>query len=138
MWFRKKTLDDVLNKTFRLKIYGVIFKVRKVNPLDYVSGSKAVQMHFDTYKTKGQKEAIAKTASDMGKVKEHYRDVFMAAVVEPTLCRKEGGEGTFVDNLFTDWDLANELYLGIMEKTYGKKKFRSITSHLRERQNSTS
>lgn len=129
MWFRKRqTLESLLNKTYRIKIMGVIFKVRRINPMDYVTGSKAVQMHFDGYKTSSQKDQLAKASQSMGKVKEHYRDVFMASIVEPVLCRKEDGEGTFVDNLFTDWELANELYLRIMETTYGKKKLKSLIS----------
>jgi len=140
MWpfTKRKTLDGHLGAIHKVKIHGIFFKLRRINPMDYVAGTKAVQMHYDTYKTKGQKDQIQKLNQNVEKVKEHYVDVFMAGVVEPKLCRKKDGEGIFVQNLFTDWDLANELYLKIMEITYGKKKFQSLISRQTGLQNLTS
>jgi hypothetical protein len=109
-------------------VCGVVFHIRKINPLDYVAGTTAMQMHFDTYKTKSQKEQLTAFTAQSKKLKAHFSDVFMAAVVQPKLSRKKDDEGIPVDNLFTDWDLANGLYVKIMQVTYGKKKFRSIIS----------
>jgi hypothetical protein len=68
--------------------------------------------------------------TSLDKLKSHYRDVFLAAVVEPKLKRTDdkGDSGIFVDNLFTDWDLAHELYEQIISYTYGKKKLMQTSS----------
>ena len=128
-WFRKKTLAEVLSQLHTVKVHGVIFKVRKLNPLDFVSGAKALHMHFSTYKTAGQKAQMELLDEKGDKIKEHYVDVIMACVQEPKLSRKQNEEGAiWIENLFTDWDLVNQLYMRIMEVSYGKKKLRSLTS----------
>lgn len=125
-----RSLASALTKTYRVKVCGVVFRIRKVNPLDYMAGAQVLQKQFDVYKTKGQKQAeTTMTDGRIKAVKEHYKDIFMAGVVSPALTRKEGTEGILVDNLFSDWDLAEGLYRKIMELTYGKKKFRSMLSH---------
>lgn len=121
-------LSTVLSRTYPATVHGVKFKLRKISPLDYVSGSKALHMHFDTWKSKGQEEQIKTLDSGTDKVKEHYKQLFMASVVEPKLKWKDDAEepGIWVDNLFTDWDLATELYLAIMQVSYGKKKLNAL------------
>jgi len=128
--FRRRKLEDALSETKRVKIFGVIFHLRKINPLDYVAGAQVMQKHFDTYKTAGQKQQLDLVTANTSKIKDHYVDVFMSSVVEPKLVRKkeDDAKAIWVQNLFTDWDLANALYLKIMEITYGKKKMRSIMS----------
>lgn len=128
-WFKKRSLESALFPTKRVKVQGVIFHLRKLDPLDYVAGAKALHMHFELYKTKGQKEAEAATIPTVQKIKEHYTDVIMAAVVEPKLSRKADEPGAIhVDNLFTEWTLVEDLYLKILEVTYGKKKLKHLRS----------
>lgn len=136
-WLFGRSLEDALLKTYKVKVHGVIFRVRKINPLDHLTGAQVIQKHFDTYKTKAEKENPI-TPGYVAKLKEHYKDVFLAAVVEPKLKRKEEGEGILVDNLFTDWDLAQELYLQIMQVTHGKKKLRSLIARETASLNATS
>lgn len=122
-----RSLSNVLTKTYRVKVEGVIFIIRKINPLDFMTGSKALLQMFDTYKTKPEKIAMeSMDAAQTAKLKEHYADVFLAAVVDPLLVRKQedSDKGIWVDNLFTDFELFNGLYLKIMELSYGKKKLR--------------
>lgn len=122
-WNRNKNLSDILFQTHRLKVHGVIFKVRKLNPIDFISGAKALQMHFQTYEKANQVDRVDLLLDNKDKIEKHYKDVIMAAVIEPALSYKEGEEGKiWVDNLFTDWGLVNELYERIMLLTYGKKK----------------
>jgi hypothetical protein len=131
-WFKKKDLKDVLTHGHSVKVHGVVFKVRKLNPIDFASGARALQMHFDTYKTATEKQQLAALETHGDKIKEHYRDVIMACVLEPKLSRKEGEPGTiWVENLFTEWDLVTDLYLAIMEVTHGKKKLKSLISQNR-------
>lgn len=126
MWPFDKKLDDVLAKTKSVRIHGVKFQIKKIDPTAYLDGSRAMIQQYDIYKV-SKAGPVGDTAID--KVKDHYKDVFMAAVVSPLLRRKEG-EGLLVDYLFTEWDLAHELYTAIMEYTYGKKKL--IQNTLRE------
>jgi len=120
--FWGKDLKDVLNETKLVKVHGVIFRIKKLDPFSYMNGSHAVAQIFQTYE---QKREV--TEQNMEKVKEHYKDVFLAGVVEPQLVRKvEDGKGILADNLFTDWGLANKLYEEILSYTYGKKKTLSI------------
>lgn len=134
MFWRRRGLKERLEKTYKVKCCGVVFRIRRIDPLDFVAGSRAVVSLFDTYKTKGQQVAAEHMAKDIKRTKEHYKDVFLAAVVSPKLSRKQDTEDIFVDNLFTDWELANTLYFKIMELSYGKKKVQQFISHQTERQ----
>lgn len=121
MWPFSKNLQDVLNKTKKVRIHGVKFYIKKIDPTAFLDGSKVMIQQYDTYKV--SKPSAELNESVLNKIREHYKDVFLASVVTPKLCRKEKeGDGLLVDNLFTEWDLAHELYAAIMEHTYGKKK----------------
>ena len=119
MWPFSKSIEDVLYKTKDVRILGVKFTIKRIDPTAYLDGSKVMLQTFDTYKIEKTPEAANK---NIEKVKEHYRDVFMASVISPVLTRKPGEPGIPVDHLFTEWELANELYTNIIEHTYGKKK----------------
>lgn len=122
MWPFSKRLDDVLHGTKKVKIKGVVFRIKKIDPLSYLDGSKAMQKCFEVYDNKKKDEAKMMTEADMKKVKEHIRDVVLAGVVSPKLSRKESEDGFFVDKLFVDWELVDRLYAEIVAFTYGKKK----------------
>lgn len=127
---RTRSLNEALCKEFPVKVHGVLFKLRKLDPLAYVAGTKALQMHFETYKTEGQKKQLAEAiGSNPERVKEHIIDVIMYSVVEPKLSRKDNDEGIFVEKLFSDMDLVDELYLKIIEVSFGKKKLNRLRSH---------
>lgn len=121
MWPFSKKLEDVLGRTKDIKILGIHFKIKKIDPTAYLDGSKVMLQIYDTYKLGNAKPEIDQTKA-YEKMKEHYRDVFMASIVFPKLKRKPDGEGIPVDNLFTEWELAHQLYNEIMQYTYGKKK----------------
>jgi hypothetical protein len=115
--FWNKSLESALNETRLISVNGVRFRIKKIDPFSYMDGSQAVAQIFQTYE---QKKEISEP--NMERVRSHYRDVFLAGVVEPKLKRKADGEGVLVDNLFTDWELANKLYAEVIGYTYGKKK----------------
>lgn len=125
-----QTLNEALGRTYPTVVHGVKFELRKLSPIDYLAGARSIHMHFDTYKSKGQQEQLDTVGTGQEKIKEHYRHIFMSAVISPKLKWKDEAdkEGIFVDNLFTDWDLATELYLAIMQVSYGKKKLMSLLS----------
>jgi len=115
-------LNDALSEGKKVKIQGVIFVIRKLSALDHLTGAKVLTQHYDTYKVD------KKTPSDpnVKAIKEHFRDVFMACVISPKLSRKDEAGATSVDELFNNWDMANELYGEIIVYTYGKKKIRQM------------
>lgn len=124
-----KQLSTVLGRTYKVKIHGVKFELRKIHPLDFLDGSKAVTQVYATYEEARKEKNVEAILQSSKKIKEHYADVFLASVVSPKLVRKEEDQdkGIFVDNLFTDWDLANALYNKISEVSYGKKKLKRLS-----------
>lgn len=120
-----KKLENKLNELHYVTVEGVKFKIKKLEPIHFLNGSKVMQQYFDTY-TVGNKVENPDEIKLLKQVKEHFKDVFLAAVVEPKLKRKNEPEveGIFVENLFTEWSLCNELYAQIQLITYGKKKSR--------------
>lgn len=133
--FYGRRLQDVLNEQRIVKVHGIRFTIKKVDPLVFLDGSKVMLQEFDTYKVK--KDLAATAESALKQVKVHYTDVFCSSVISPKLVRKredafdENGmalpDVIFVEYLFTEWNLAHELYSRIIEFTYGKKKFKLNT-----------
>ena len=123
MFWQKKTIEDHLNETKKIKVHGMKFSIKRINTLDYCTGAKVLVSMYDTYK-------IGNTQNDeanMSKVKSHFIDVLLAGIVFPIFSRKSGEEGKiFVENLLTDWALANELYGEIMAFSYGKKNLKQL------------
>lgn len=116
---RSRSLKDAVNDYEEIVVEGVIFRIRKICPLDYVAGSKVMLQVYDVWKV-GEKLSEGQTK----KMREHYTDTFMAGVIKPRLARKEkdAGEDVWVGELFQNWDMAHQLYTAIIEKGYGKKK----------------
>lgn len=132
--FSGHSLSSRLDPQKKIKLHGITFTIRKMNPLDYAAGAQSLVKVHDIYQSKGETKV---TIDEKGieKVKAHYRDVLMSGVVSvkclgkylaPT--RKPADGKILVDNLMTDWSLAEELYQSIIEFTYGKKKIKAIIS----------
>ena len=135
MWpFRSKSLEELLFKGKRVKVHGVFFQIRKVNPLDYLTGAKALRQDFNTYEAKRPDLLKEATKAHIDQMKQHYADVFLSAVLYPKLKRDDDDlPGIWVENLFTDWNLASDLYQEIMFHTYGKKKMKQEYGSLGKR-----
>lgn len=123
-WF-SKDLNTHLNETKKVKVKGVVFKIKKINTINYMEGAKVLKQSYDTYKI--NKSEDLNPVNDK-KVVEHFSHVLVSGVVSPKLSYKENDDGVFVDKLFVDWDLVVGLYNEIMEFTYGKKKMKLNTS----------
>lgn len=129
-WFKRKpkTLADHLFEGKMVSVHGIFFKIRKVNPVDYMKGVKAHHAFFQTYEKAraDEKIEIMQDEKTLERVQSHMSDVFVSCVVEPKLCYAKDKAANpnilCVDNLFTDWELANELYVVIVEHSFGKKK----------------
>jgi len=124
-WFKKKDLNDHLNQAKEIIVDGIIFKIKKIDILDYMKGLKVMHQQYDVYK----RDPNNIVDQNFSKIKEHYRDVFLASVVKPQLSLDESDSTVNVNEIFKDWDLANKLYEEIMIFTYGKKKFKQYLSH---------
>lgn len=136
-WFRSKRLEDVLGKPKKVWIDGVPFKIRKINPLDYLQGSKAIVQIYQTAR-KFDPDSVEVKNDHTDKIKAHYIDVFLASVVEPTLKRKkDDGDGLPVEHLLTDLQFSDALYGEIMAHSYGKKNFAQLASTLKTASKST-
>lgn len=120
-----KSLSDHLEEAAIIRVSGIHFRIKKLNVLDHLNGS---QILTESYKLWGKSTDPVAISNAAEKMKKHYRDVFMACVLDPVLVRKEeeAVEGKIhVDKLFIDFDLAHELYEKIMLFTYGKKKIKA-------------
>jgi len=126
-WFCRKDLASHLDQTKEIKVSGIYFKIKKLSVLDHIHGAKVLTENYHVW-AKESPEAI-KVAEE--KIKTHYRDIFLSCVVDPVLKRKESEVGPgeiWVDRLFLDFDLANNLYMQIMFHTHGKKKVKMSLS----------
>ena len=126
---RRRRLEDVLFETEPVVVHDIRFRIRKVNPIDFARGAKVHRQFFETYAKAGvEQQGDMLDDKTVEKIKDHFRDTFMTCVVEPKLCyakdkdKPENEKATVVDNLFTDWDLANDLYASIVLHSFGKKK----------------
>jgi hypothetical protein len=128
-FFNGRSLESALGSTKTVRVHGVKFKIRRINPLDYLAGSRAVRQLYDTYQANTAANVEIRE-TQVAEIKRHYCDTFLAAVVEPALKRTKDaeGEGLPVEHLLTDWAFANELYEKILEHTYGKKNLSSLSS----------
>lgn len=126
---REENLEEVLSRTYRVKIHGVIFELRKITPLAYMSGHQALVPQFKTYEDVRDEKKEASTDLDeaaLVRMRKHFCHVFLCGVISPQLKKEnEPGPGIWVENLLTDWSLAMDLYAKIMEITYGKKKLKT-------------
>ena len=115
-------MSDHLDETKEVCVRGVWFEIRKLQVLDHLHGSSILTESYRVW-AKPSDQKLVEAATE--KIKKHYRDVFLACVIDPKLVRKEadaGTDSTWVDRLFLDFELAQDLYLEIMIFTHGKKK----------------
>ena len=128
--FRSKTLQDVLNQTKKVKVGGIKFVIKKLDPIDTMSGAAILQKSYDTYEVGAKDAPVVQQKPE--KVKAYFREIFLSCVVEPKLYRdqeqaKTAG-GVWVDGMFTEWDLVEGLHMAILGFTYGKKKMKLLGS----------
>lgn len=124
MWFRPKSLEQHLNETKRIVIDGVFFKIKRVNTTDYLNGLDVMQKIHDIYQLKRSgktPDAEIDAAANLKKIKEYCRNVILAGTVTPKLSAKPDGTGLYVDELFSDFHLAQKLTEAILRFTYKKK-----------------
>ena len=123
-----RDLIDAINETKKIRVCGIKFEITKLSVLDHIQSNKTLLKAYGEWNEKKGDENIKITDSYMKKLKAHYSDCFLQSVVAPKISRKAEDGGIWVEHLFTDWDLAEELYNQIMIYTYGKKKVKLFIS----------
>lgn len=124
--FAPKSLKEHLGATKTIKIKGILFKIKKIDVMDHLEGSKVMVQMYQTYEEKrAQEKSNLATNTNLKKVKSHLIDVILAGTIKPKLSRKEETSKIHIDELFNDWEIAEALYGEIMAHTYGKKKLMS-------------
>lgn len=123
-----RSLRSALDTHKKVRINGVLFTIRKINVLDFLSGAHVLHQSFVTYEQKRQAGKIQDFDRLKSRVSDHYGDVFMSGVVKPKLSRDPGSENVCVQEILDDSDMSEKLYFSIFEHTYGKKKVRSLLS----------
>lgn len=117
--FKGKSLADVLSETKTVRFNGIRFKIKKLDVMNFLDGSKIMMQYYDTFKMKSAGNQEHEVSHK--KIREHMKEILVAGVVEPKLSMKEG-EGYLVDDLFVNQKITNGLYEEIVKFTYGKKK----------------
>lgn len=119
-FFWGQDLNEYLHETKKVKVMGIRFTIRRLNIYDHLDGSKILTSYYQLYQSGKTKEAEA----SIKKVVQHYKDCFMAAVVEPKLKRKDdpNDPAIFVEEITNDLQLASALYTEIVRFTNDKKK----------------
>lgn len=120
----RDSLLERISATKKVKVCGIKFKIKKLDMFDFADGSQVLLQMYQTYEDAREKSKSQPLKNS--KIRSAYRDIFMAGVVDPALKRKNDPDdpAIFVDNLFTDPELVENLYWEIVAFTYGKKKIR--------------
>lgn len=133
--FKRRNILEALNPEKVVKIHGLYFTIKKINPLNYLEGTTSLKKTYGIYQKQEPALVNCDTAA-VERIKSHYVDVFMSGVSfvnRLELSRKpieleDYDKKLHVEHLLTDWSLAEELYAAIMEFTYGKKKMKQYRS----------
>ena len=112
MWpFKKKSAEEILRAYKTVKINGMKFKIRKLNPLlDFPENS--IPQIFTSTPARAVKEAPI-TEKDAKRSIESLYDVIRAGVVDPVIVA-EGKDGIKASDLFRDPTMGPKLYIEIV------------------------
>lgn len=126
MWpFKKRTLKDAVSETKKVVIEGVVFKIRRINPMSYMQGYDVVLQEISTYQV-GKVASPENIDKSLKKTRKHWEQIILAGVVEPNIVRKDDGMHTTIDEILNNFELASKLYEAILYYAYGKKKARAF------------
>lgn len=116
-------LREKLTGLHTVKIQGVLFRIKKIDLMNYLEGARVLHETFSLYKSSQEKKLDEKMIKNVNKAKDYMRDIIMAGVVKPELTRNPDKEPDAfpVDEILNDWVLSQELTAAIFAHTYGKK-----------------
>lgn len=122
MWpFRKqRTLKQSLNETKKVHIEGVLFVIRKINPMSYMQGYDVVLQQYEAMKVAPANQLSGEQI--LKKMRRHWAEIILAGTVSPVIVRKEDGIHATIDEVLDNFELSSGLYSEILAFAYGKKK----------------
>jgi len=123
--FCGRSLREALTETKKIKVLGVIFKIRKIDAMEFATGAQVIHAVYKTYEQARELDKKADqliTKNDMKKIRDYYREILMAGVVKPVLSRDGDGESISVEDVLQNIGMAETVVTKIHEYTYGKKK----------------
>jgi len=117
--FVGRELHDVLFETKKIRIKGIIFIIKRIDPHDFLSGHMVMRQVYDEYKIKSDDKVLN---NNLKKIREHMSHVLVAGTVKPKLSLKDVPGHINVSEVFKDPSIADKLFEEINLFTYGKKK----------------
>ncbi len=120
--FAKRPTKEGLQAHKPVTICGAKFVIRRLTPLADFDGDRMPQIFSETTRNKPQDASHPNVAK---RLKEDMQSVIQAGVVDPPLAGP-GKPGLNVDDIFRDPEMANKLYLSIMEHSLLRLKLWQI------------
>lgn len=118
MWpFRTQTIEEKLKKIKIIRVNGMRFKIRAINPF-FDFPSDKIPTIFTDFVSARKLDPTQLDSSTLKKYQEDMYSVIKAGVVEPDL----SGSGITVDDLFRDPDIGINLYRIILDHSLNKFK----------------
>ena len=132
MWpLTKKSVKQELQGIKTLRVNGLPFTIRRVNPLLDFNSENMPQI-FSSFVSKRKGEAPPPTTAELSKIRQQVANVLEAGIVTPELVpvgknEKRGKEdGITVEDIMRDEDTATRLYIEII--THTLNRFRGLKS----------
>ncbi len=118
MWpFKNKDPYEKLKGLKKIKIEGMSFTIKRLNPLLDFSSDNIPQIFTDFSSIKPPPSADS-SPSVLNKIKDDMFSIIKAGVVEPKLSK----DGITVDDLFRDPDIGIGLYQAILDHSLNRFK----------------
>ena len=123
MWpFDKAPTKERLQGVKSVTVYGIRFKIRRISPLLDFPSDRLPQI-FALYAFGRRKMDLGQPSTD--KLRDDIRLTLKAGIVEPEIS-ENSSDGITVDDILRDQDVANALYLAILDHTL--LRFRGLKS----------
>ena len=122
-------LKEKLNQYKKIKVCGMSFTIRKINPLQDFASNESMPQIFTYYITKRKvKEDNPFTMQSLQKALNDMKAIIKAGVVDPPLVPVEKDKskenGITVDDLFVDEEMGAKLYIEIL--THSLNRFKGL------------
>jgi len=121
-------LKEKLNRHKNIKVCGMKFTIRKLNPLQDFPRVQDMPQIFIYYMTKRPIKDEPLNVASMQKAYDDMKKIVEAGIVDPPLVPVEKDKskeaGITVDDLFVDEDMATQLYIEIL--SHSLNRFRGM------------
>lgn len=120
--FKKKSFEEQINKTKVVKLGGMRFVIKRIDPIEHLRGINVLKKVYEVYQTRDKSVDVVENAEEMlKKIRASCKDLLLAGVVEPELVAKPEQGKICVDLILQDLSIAQGLAQSIIQYTYKKK-----------------